>query len=510
MIKLSLVLFFLLPGLAQCEEKFIIQSDFGKESKWVEGFLEKSHDVLVRMMDNKKISPPMGIKVTLNKDPNQQGLGGYAAPTEIGFFSNAWPKDKLRIWIMSHELVNLFACHYGGAGGYPSDWWANGRSPFPLYVSCLVMTKLGYKEASDYIRDQYKHKQDHELYWTLYKKYGFQLFSRFFKLVRGDGLDMGLIGPPWPHPDEARTAYTIAYLSMAAKENLAPMIADHCIGAEPDDWKRIHPEISFIPYQVTAEEVDGIIAVREFLFQKKHKGKGVEILRDQYRKGMAFQPLKGKSFLSFVVSSQFGSESDWVEGFLTDLSTALKEITKASFESGKIPINLQKKDVGGIGGGAEGDSMSFMADCWPKENFRLWVLSQELGIIFFDRMAGDFPYDVWGNSSKAFSAFLGALALKKIGYANEAEWVKQMHSGKPEQMVYWKISEQYGEDWIPGIFHLLAKFKDKGNLKKQRLHFIAALSLACKENLYLQFKDMFKDQPISKKEVEKAMKTLGK
>ena len=31
---------------------------------------------------------------------------------------------------------------------------------------------------------------------------------------------------PWPAPDEARSAYTIAYLSMAAKTNLAAVIAN--------------------------------------------------------------------------------------------------------------------------------------------------------------------------------------------------------------------------------------------------------------------------------------------
>ena len=241
-----------LPAGGQ-KERFLVESEFGKESAWTEPFLNDAWKVLVRLMDNGRIKPPRGIGVTLEKDPDFGGIGGYASPVSIGFTSNAWPKDRDRIWILAHELTNLFAAHYGGAGGFPADWWSNGRSPFPEYVSCLVMEELGYREAAAYRREGAREKADHVLFWKLHERYGFRLFSRFFKLVSADGLDMGNVGRPWPFPDEARAAYTIAYLSIAAGTNLAPLCREHLIGREPSDWKRIHPEIVFLPYNVTTE-----------------------------------------------------------------------------------------------------------------------------------------------------------------------------------------------------------------------------------------------------------------
>jgi len=248
--------------------EFALESGFGEESDWVRAYLAASAETLVRLMDQPEVAPPRSIKVTLEKDPDAQGLGGWAAPTEIGFVSDQWPKEPFRLWILTHELANLVAAHYAGHGGFPSDWWSNGRSPFPIYISGLVLRELGYADEAAWLRSDYAEEPDHELYWALHERYGFALFARTLRLLRGDDLDLGEIEPPWPHPSSVRSAYTVAYLSLAAGTNLTATVLSYGIGHEPADWKDVHPELPFEEYGVSADEVDDIQRALERMFDE--------------------------------------------------------------------------------------------------------------------------------------------------------------------------------------------------------------------------------------------------
>jgi hypothetical protein len=242
--------------------EFAIESEFGAESDWVRAHLEACAASLARLMDQPDLPPPRRIAVTLEKDPEAEGLGGWATPTEIGFTSDQRPQETFRLWILTHELANLFAAHYAGHGGFPSDWWSNGRSPFPVYASGLVLQELGHADVALWLRSSNADQPDHELYWTLHERFGFALFARTLRLLREDDLDLGAIEPEWPHPNRIRSAYTIAYLSSAAGENLTRMVMAFGIGREPDDWTEVHPEIPFEAYTVSEAEVDEIQRAR--------------------------------------------------------------------------------------------------------------------------------------------------------------------------------------------------------------------------------------------------------
>ena len=249
-------------------------------------FLKRAARVLARLLDTPGVPPPKAIDVELKKDPKNMGVGGWASPTAIGFSSSSWPDEQWRHWILVHELVNLYAHHYGGAGGYPSDWWANGRSPFPTYACCLVLANIGLIEDAAWLKGTAKGKPDHDLYWALHTRFGFELFGRFLRLVRADGIDMGKIGAPWPNADARRSLYTVAYLSLAADENLAELIRAHGIGKKPADWDGIHPDKPFKEYEVTANAVDGLLAGRKRLFEATAAGNPqLEVQRAKFRLG---------------------------------------------------------------------------------------------------------------------------------------------------------------------------------------------------------------------------------
>lgn len=269
--------------------RFVIESEFGEESAWTESYLTRVVKVIARWMDAPDVAPPASIQVELKKDPNLGGIAGAAGPTALAFTSNVWPEERYRRWILAHELANLLAHHYGGAGGYPSDWWSNGRSPFPEYVAVLVMAHLGYVEDAAWRKSAHRGKPDHELFWRLHRRYGFDLFAHFFALIRADGVDLGRIGQTWPRADAARSAYTIAYLSLAAEENLAELVRAHGVGNEPSDWRAIHPDKPFEAYEVTPAAVERILAERERLFGSQAEEPDPEA-RKRYRSGGAFRP----------------------------------------------------------------------------------------------------------------------------------------------------------------------------------------------------------------------------
>lgn len=262
--------------------QFSITSDFADEANWVEAHLQASASALIRLMANPDVLPPANIAVVLEMDPDAGGsIGGWASPVEIGLSSDECPKETLRVWILTHELCNLFAAHYAGHGGFPSDWWSNGRSPFPAYLAGLVLRETGEIEAADWLRESSSSERDHEMYWALHEKFGFDLFAKTFVLLRRDNIDLGEINPPWPHPNQTRSAYTIAYLSLAAGTNLRQMILSYGIGHEPDDWNQIHPEIPFQEYQVGADEVVGIQRARVKAIQSD----GSDRLRTLFKAG---------------------------------------------------------------------------------------------------------------------------------------------------------------------------------------------------------------------------------
>jgi len=270
---------------ARRDVEFRVETEFGMESVWTEGYLVRAARVLTRLMDTPDVQPPTRIAVTLTKDPKSGGIGGAASATELRFTSNVWPEEPFRHWILAHELTNLFAHHYAGSGGFPSDWWSNGRSPFPEYVSCLVMAQLGFVEDAAWRKGVGKGKRDHELYWTLHRAHGFELFAKFFRLLRADGVDLGKIGKTWPHADAMRSTYAIAYLSLAAGQNLATVFRDHGIGKKPSDWDAIHPDKPFEEYEVAPKTVDLLLATRERLFVARAKDGKAEPLRARFRAG---------------------------------------------------------------------------------------------------------------------------------------------------------------------------------------------------------------------------------
>ena len=250
-------LFFTVSFLYAQQIQFVVKSDFPSQTPWVKKMLERSSSELNKMFLNPNVQIPKKIIVRIKKDTRLKSIRANARKFDnsINFTSNVWQQDKYRIWIMIHELINLLSSYYG-SDGYPSDWWSNGRSPFPEYVAVLVMHRLGYKKEAIWRKSVHEDKNDHKFYWTLHKRFGTKLFKDFFALIKKHNIKLDKIGKPWPHPDKERSLTALALLSLAANKNLANLAKHYKIGEKPKDWYNRHPEIKFIPYSITPKEIE--------------------------------------------------------------------------------------------------------------------------------------------------------------------------------------------------------------------------------------------------------------
>lgn len=247
---------------------FQIKSDFPKENQWVKELLQLSLNRLNKMFLNSYTHLPNKIVVNINKKDSLKGISANAnnKNNSLNFTSNLWQKDKYRIWIMIHELTNLLSSYYG-SNAYPSDWWANGRSPFPEYISVLIMQKLGYKKEALWRKKVHIDKSDHKFYWNLHRRFGTKLFKDFFYLLKKHNIDLRKIGKKWPSPDKQRSLMTLSLLSLAANKNLANLASFYKIGKKPRDWEKRHPEIKFQTYSISNNDINNYI--KNYLLSSK-------------------------------------------------------------------------------------------------------------------------------------------------------------------------------------------------------------------------------------------------
>jgi hypothetical protein len=128
-------------------EHFEWHSEAGNDSvdgfQWImrDGvpYLEKVYSVyktdVLQLGDANRI--PIQVKVR----PSSQCGGGIAGVTgngELGYCAGTWGANQFCYGIIAHELGNLFTGEKVTAG-WPTEWWANHRSPFPTVVANQAM-----------------------------------------------------------------------------------------------------------------------------------------------------------------------------------------------------------------------------------------------------------------------------------------------------------------------------------------------------------------------------------
>jgi hypothetical protein len=157
-----------------------------------------------------KLGASTGVTVTGDAYPN-----GYNSPRGLsvpGFWGYL---------LTLHEFVNVWTGEM--TSGWPTDWWADHRSPFPNAMDEEVFRDLGNRQNNQVLRNAATAQHERytisepdpqvQMFVRFFDAFGgFAAYNRVFALVRGDGLEWDTVSPSNPSP--TRTEYVIAYLQL--------------------------------------------------------------------------------------------------------------------------------------------------------------------------------------------------------------------------------------------------------------------------------------------------------
>jgi hypothetical protein len=121
--------------------------------------------------------------------------------------------------LITHEMVNLFTGEVV-SGGWPVDWWANHRSPFPLMTAVEIEYALVPQMAVFHEREG---RQDPlvGMFLQLKDQFGWAMFRKAFRTAIDDGIHWDAFGA---NPSPLRTAYVAAYLQIGAPEDISGIL----------------------------------------------------------------------------------------------------------------------------------------------------------------------------------------------------------------------------------------------------------------------------------------------
>jgi hypothetical protein len=142
--------------------------------------------------------------------------------------------------VIPHETANMFTGE-GVTGGWPTDWWSDGRSPFPAMVAVQVekANNISYWSAHDASNSQdpqYVMFRD-----QLLGNFGWALFQHTFLLMIWNGVNLATIHSEFENPNWYSLHYlkshTVAYyLSRAAGVDLSTILNQGTVGTLPPGW----------------------------------------------------------------------------------------------------------------------------------------------------------------------------------------------------------------------------------------------------------------------------------
>jgi hypothetical protein len=199
--------------------RFNIFSDVNRDISWFFSYIEKVYDQLKDKFGHEP-TQYLPIKYTI-KQGKPGGIGGWTSAGEMGVEAGDFEKNRWCLVISAQELVNLFTGSI--SSGWPTDWWANHKSPFPIMAAVDVVRDLGYtQEAKEYDRE---FEKDSLYVWhrNMKRTHGWSLYRNMFSAVKADGIQWDRIGA---NPSKLRTNYVLAYMGIGAGRLDLPSVAE--------------------------------------------------------------------------------------------------------------------------------------------------------------------------------------------------------------------------------------------------------------------------------------------
>ena len=189
--------------------RFKVYSDLRNDVSWFFPYIENVYDQL-RTKLGQEPSQYLPIKCMIKQGP-PGGIGGWTVSGEMGVEAGDFEKNRWCLVISAQELVNLFTGSV--SAGWPSDWWANHKSPFPIMVAVEVVRDLGYEQEANECDREFESDPLYVWHRSLRRTYGWDLYRNMFSAMKTDGVQLGRLGP---NPSKRLTNYVLAYMSLGA------------------------------------------------------------------------------------------------------------------------------------------------------------------------------------------------------------------------------------------------------------------------------------------------------
>lgn len=166
---------------------------------------------------------PLPIRVELEEWVDAGGAGGvqWTVDTQVnlGYQTDDWRASDVLYWIFPHELANAFTTHV--TRGWPTDWWANSHSPFPLFIALESMRSLGYVDYVDAMDSRMTFDKPFvNMFRTIQTSYGWEAYQRMFTKMVDNEIDLSQIDEP------RKSHYVYALLSYGAENDLRPLLRE--------------------------------------------------------------------------------------------------------------------------------------------------------------------------------------------------------------------------------------------------------------------------------------------
>lgn len=102
-------------------------------------FLERVYDAYKNNILQLGDANRLPIRVTVRASSGcQGGIAGATGNGELSYCAGQWGGNQFCYGILAHELCNLFTGEKVSPG-WPVEWWANHRSPFPTVIANMAL-----------------------------------------------------------------------------------------------------------------------------------------------------------------------------------------------------------------------------------------------------------------------------------------------------------------------------------------------------------------------------------
>lgn len=216
------------------------------------------------------------------------GLG--VTVTGDAFYNNGYGATGYWGYLLSlHEMINDWTGQV--SGGWPTDFWADHVSAFPNSLDWHIMQTLGTKnndanltKAATAQKGRFYPGGDSVdarvgMFDNIFDlpNFGFDGYSRVFKLVEGDKMSWDGLGVP--NADVKRTEYVIAYLSLGALKSVTDIMKAAHVG---DGTPSGNGDAG---YMVSQQNIDAIANAHCAIAAAGAQGQNVTAAQQSLRKG---------------------------------------------------------------------------------------------------------------------------------------------------------------------------------------------------------------------------------